>query len=50
MLCGDLEGWDGGVGMGEAHEGRDICIIMANLHFLNQHNIGRQFSSNQKID
>ena len=26
MLCGDLEGWDGGGGGREAQEGGDICI------------------------
>ena len=30
MLCGDLEGWDGGWEGGS--EGEDICILIADLH------------------
>ena len=29
VLCGDLEGWDGGMGRREAEEGGDICILIA---------------------
>ena len=29
VLCDDLEGWDGGGGGREAHEGWDICIHIA---------------------
>ena len=32
MLCGDLEGWDGGGGGREAQEGGDICILTADSH------------------
>ena len=31
MLCDDLEGWDGEEG-GKARQGRDACIIIADLH------------------
>ena len=30
VLCGDLEGWDGGGR--EVQEGGDICILIADLH------------------
>ena len=29
MLCDDLEGWDEGWDRREAHEGGDICILIA---------------------
>ena len=29
MLCGDLEGWGGGGGGREAHEGGDLCMHVA---------------------
>ena len=29
MLCDDLDGWDGGVGGKEVHQGGDICIHIA---------------------
>ena len=29
MLCGDLDGWDGGWGRREVQEGGDICIRIA---------------------
>ena len=29
MLCGDLEGWDWGRAGTEGHEGRDMCIHVA---------------------
>ena len=28
MLCGNLEGWDGGRGEREVQEGENICILM----------------------
>ena len=31
MLCGDLDGWDGGEGEREVQEGGDICIRIADL-------------------
>ena len=32
VLCDDPEGWDAMGGGREAHEGGDICILMADSH------------------
>ena len=32
MPCDDLEGWDGGLGEREGHEGGAICLLVADSH------------------
>lgn len=50
MLCDNLEGWDGVGGGGEAPEGGDTCIPMADSHYTTETNTTfiKQLSSNAK--
>ena len=57
MLCDYLEGWDEGAGEGGSTGKGYVCVCVyinydwfALLYYRNQHNIIKQFSSNQKIN
>ena len=51
MLCKDLEGWDGGGGVGRGHRRAGMSVYLQLIHIVvqqNQHNIVKQLSSSSK--